>query len=289
MDAGIANGARVVAPNLVRTRDGVDLFYRDWGSGKPVLFVAGWSLPSDSWNYQMLALREHGMRVIAFDRRGHGRSSDPGRGYDFDTLAADIAAVIEALDLSGVTLVGHSMGCNEIVRYLSRHGRARVERAALLGTMTPCVSRRADNPGGLDPALFEYFRREQLMKDFPKWVDDNMTPFVLEETPAGMKAWLRQMAFTASAHALYECNLALTTSDLRPDLPLIDVPVLVIAGERDASAPLALAARPTVELLPDARLKVYAGAPHGMFITHLQQVNADLLEFIGAGAAQSKR
>lgn len=136
MTAYAASGARIVAPNIIRTCDGVNLFYRDWGEGKPVLFVAGWSLPSDQWNYQMLALLEQGARVIAFDRRGHGRSSDPGRGYTLDTLADDLSAVLEALDLHEVTLVSHSMGCNEVVRYLSRHGSGRIQAAALLGTMT---------------------------------------------------------------------------------------------------------------------------------------------------------
>jgi pimeloyl-ACP methyl ester carboxylesterase len=288
MKTGIASEARIVAPNVVRTGDGVDLYYRDWGTGEPVLFVAGWSLPSDSWSYQMMALREQGYRVVAFDRRGHGRSTDPGRGYDFDTLAGDIAAVLEALDLSGVSLVGHSMGCNEVVRYLARHGSRRVKRVALLGTMTPYITRADDNPQGMDPAMFEFFRREQLMKDFPRWIDENMVPFVLTETLPGMKDWLRQMALGTSLHALYECNLALTTTDFRADLPRVDVPVLIIAGDLDASAPLDLTARPTASLLPHARLLVYPGAPHGMFLTHIERANADLLEFIGNNSAQSR-
>jgi non-heme chloroperoxidase len=278
--------AHLAAPNIVRTADGVDLFCRDWGEGRPVLFVGGWSLGSESWAYQMLALREQGLRVIAFDRRGHGRSGDPGRGYDFDTLADDLAAVLEALDLREVTLVGHSMGCNEIVRYLSRHGSARVSRAALLGTMTPMIARAPDNPDGVDPALFEFFRNEQLMKDFPQWIEENIGPFLLPETPQGMRDWIRQIALGCSLHALFECNRALTRTDFRADLPRVDVPVLLIAGDQDVSAPLALTARPSAELLPHARLKVYPGAPHGMQFTHRDQVNADLLEFIGGSAAQ---
>ncbi|GAB3442769.1 alpha/beta hydrolase [Massilia solisilvae] len=268
-------------PNTIRAADGTELFYRTWGEGRPVLFVASWSMPSESWQYQMMHLLDRGLRVIAFDRRGHGRSGDPGRGYDFDTLADDIAAVVEALSLRGVTLVGHSMGCNEIVRYLARHGTARVARAALLGTVTPYLPQAPDNPDGIDQAVFDTFRNDELARDFPQWVDDNMVPFVFEETPQGMKGWIRQLAFTASLHALRECHAALTHTDFRADLPRIDIPVLLIAGDADATCPLELTAKRSAALLPNATLKVYEGAPHGMFITHMDRVNADLLEFIG--------
>ncbi len=148
----------------IRTPDGVGLFHRDWGGGRPVVFVASWSLPSDSWAYQMLALSEAGCRCIAYDRRGHGRSDDPGRGFDLDTLADDLAAVLESLDVQDATLVGFSMGTAEIVRYLSRHGASRVARIVLIGTTTPMLSRAVDNPLGVDPALFEAFRRDSLMR-----------------------------------------------------------------------------------------------------------------------------
>lgn len=268
--------------NVVQGAGGVDLFCRDWGQGRPVVFVASWSLPSESWSYQMLAMNEAGYRTVAFDRRGHGRSGDPGGGYDFDTLADDLAAVLDQRDLHDAVLVGHSMGCNEIVRYLSRHGRARVAGAVLLATMTPFVLDTADNPDGIDAAFFENFRREQLMRDFPQWIDANMVPFVYSDTPAGIKGWVKQMALGASLQALVECHRALVKTDFRAELAGVDVPVLVIAGDQDASAPLALTARATVGLLPDARLKVYEGAPHGMFITHQAEVNRDLLEFADA-------
>ena len=279
MDTLAHPDARIGAPGFIRSADGVDLFYRDWGTGPAVVFVASWSLPSESWSYQMLALNEAGYRTVAFDRRGHGRSGDPGGGYDFDTLADDLAAVLEQRDLHDAVLVGHSMGCNEIVRYLSRHGSARVAGAVLLATMTPFVLKTADNPDGIDATFFEHFRREQLMRDFPGWIDENMVPFVDAQTPAGIKDWVKQMALGASLQALVECNRALVQTDFRAELADIDVPVLVIAGDRDASAPLDLTARATVRLLPDARLKVYEGAPHGMFITHMERVNRDLLEF----------
>lgn len=284
MDSVHTQGPMDARPGFIRTHDGVDLFYRDWGDsqGEPVVFVASWSLPSDSWSYQMLALQEAGYRVIAFDRRGHGRSSDPGRGYDFDTLADDIAAVLDALDLRGVTLVGHSMGCNEIVRYLSRHGTHRVARAALLGTMTSFVLRTPDNPDGIDAEWFDRVRREQLMVDFPRWIAENMDPFVLPSTSPGMREWIGNMALGASLQALCACQHALSRTDFRSELPRLDLPVLLIAGTLDASAPLGLTAEASARLLPNATLRVYDGAPHGMFITHAARVNRDLLEFAGA-------
>jgi len=281
MNAATRHGVLAATPNVVRTTDGVDLFYRDWGSGQPVVFLASWSMPSESWSYQMLALADAGYRAIAFDRRGHGRSSDPGRGYDFDTLADDVAAVLDALDLRDAILVGHSMGCNEIVRYLSRHGGARVRGAVMLGTMTPFVLKTPDNPDGIDASVFDAVRREQLMADFPRWIDDNMGPFVVPETAQSMRDWVRFMAHGASLQALCACQRALSETDFRAELPGIAAPVLVIAGALDASAPLALTAHPTARLLPHATLKVYEDAPHGMFITHRERVERDLLEFIG--------
>ena len=271
--------ARAGGPGFVRTADGVDLFYRDWGQGEPVVFVAGWSLPSDSWHYQMLALSEGGFRCVAFDRRGHGRSSDPGRGYDFDILADDLAAVLEVLDLGGVTLVGHSMASGEIVRYLTRHGDERVSRVALIGTITPLLFKTADSPDGVDPSYFEAFRRDELMRDFPKWIEDNLPPFVTPETTSGMRDWLRDMALQTSGKALLDCNHAITTADFRDELAKVAVPTLVIHGDRDATSPIDLTARRTAELVPGAKLKVYEGAPHGLFLTHMDRLNADLSDF----------
>ncbi|NHZ79130.1 alpha/beta fold hydrolase [Massilia sp. CCM 8695] len=270
------------APGFIRTTDAVDLFYRDWGVGAPVLFVGGWSLPSDAWNYQMMALSRQGLRCIAFDRRGHGRSSDPGKGYDFDTLAGDLAAVIDTLDLRGVTLVAHSMGCNEVVRYLSRFGSARVARIVLMGPMTPMIMRADDNPGGLDGALFEGFREQQLNRDFPRWIDENAVPFLTPDASQGMIGWLRQMALACSHKALHDCHVAVQHADMRAELARVEVPALIIAGALDVSAPLALTAQPTAALINGARLAVYDDAAHGMFVTHAERVNADLMGFIGA-------
>lgn len=267
-------------PSFIRTTDGVNLFYRDWGEGPPVVFVASWSMPSDSWSYAMLALSEQGLRCVAFDRRGHGRSSDPGLGYDFDTLADDIAAVLDALDLRGITLVGHSMAGAEIVRYLTRHGSSRIARIVLVSTTTPLLMRTADNPNGIDAAVFESMRADQLMRDFPKWIEDNLGPFGTPQTSPQMLEWVRSMALQASLQALVHLNRALTREDFRAELTGISVPALVIHGDQDVSCPIDLTGRATAELVPGAQLKVYEGAPHGLFVTHIDRLNADLLAFV---------
>jgi pimeloyl-ACP methyl ester carboxylesterase len=283
MGTHAATHPQVAGPNTIATADGVRLFYRDWpgshAQARAVLFVGGWSMPSASWGYQMMALQRRGLRCIAFDRRGHGRSGDPGGGYDFDTLAGDIAAVIDALDLRDVVLVGHSMGCNEIVRYLNRFGSARVERVALLGPMTPGVTLSPSNPGGIDPTLLAQFRSRQLLRDYPLWIEENIGPFV-PGANATTRAWLAAMALDNSLQALHDCHAAVQGADMVDELRAIDVPVLIIAGDCDVSAPLELTARRSAALIPDVRLRVIEGAAHGMFVTHVERVNADLLEFI---------
>lgn len=236
----------------------------------------------------MLPLCDWGLRCVAYDRRGHGRSDDPGTGYEFDTLADDLGAVLEALDLRGATLVGFSMGAAEIVRYLTRHGSGRVARAVLIGTTTPKLAHAPDNPGGLDPALLEAFRAGALTRDFPRWVDENMVPFVTPETSPGLMNWVRDMALRTSAKALLDCNRAITEADFRAELPGITVPTLVVHGDRDATSPLDLTGRPTASLVPGARLSVYEGAPHGLVLTHADRLNADLLAFARRGPASAR-
>ncbi len=266
----------------IRSRDGAVLFHRDWGQGRPVVFVASWSLPSDSWGYQMLALSQAGLRCVAHDRRGHGRSQDPGRGYDYDSLADDLAAVMHTLDLRDAVLVGFSMGCGEVVRYLTRHGDARVAGAVLIGTTTPCLMQRPDNPSGIPAAAFEEFRRDWLMRDFPGWVDANMEPFVRPETPQGLRGWVRDMALRSSLQALHDCHRTLTEADMRAELRAIRIPTLLVHGALDATSPLALTAEPSLALLPRGRLSLYEDAPHGLFITHRERLNAELLAFANA-------
>lgn len=283
-----AAAARAAAPAAgprtrtakVRTRDGVELFHREWGSGRPVLFVHSWALSSVIWRYQIAALGDQGLRCIAFDRRGHGRSESPGWGYDMDTLADDLHAVIETLDLRDVVLVGHSMGCGEIVRYLGRHGAGRIAKVALLAPTTPFVTQTPDNPYGAPKAYFEA-RWAEWQADFPKWIEDNKLAAFTPQTSAPMMDWLARELAQADLPTIIACNRAFTGTDLRPDLGKIDRPVLILQGDKDMSAPLEITGRRTVAGIKDAKLKVYPGAPHMLFVTHMKEVNADLLRFIG--------
>ncbi|MEA3180168.1 MAG: non-heme chloroperoxidase [Gammaproteobacteria bacterium] len=266
--------------SIILTRDGTELFYRDWGTDAPVIFLAGWALSSDFWAYQMGPLSDAGFRCIAYDRRGHGRSSDPGRGFDYDSLADDLADVLNALDLTGVTLVAHSMGLGEAIRYLFRHGSQRVTRLALVGPILPLPTKTPDNPEGTDPAVWEGFRRNVLQRDFPKWLDDNAGPFFVADTSAGMVSWVKHMMLECSMKAVVECNRTITTTDFRGQLPQLRMPTIVIHGDRDVSAPLDLTGRRVASLIPGARLEIYPGAPHGLPLTHSAQLNRDLLEFM---------
>jgi non-heme chloroperoxidase len=274
-----ANASVRVAGPFIETRDGTQLFYRDWGNGAPLVFMSGWALTSDCWGYQMAPLSGSGLRCIAYDRRGHGRSSDPGRGYDSDTLADDLAAVLDALDLKNVTLVTHSMAGGEAVRYLSRHGSKRVARLALISATLPFLMKTADNPEGIDPSVFENARRNVLLRDFPKALRDNMRPFGVAETSEAMLEWIAGLMLQCSMQALVECNRALTSTDFRPDLAKIAVPTLIVHGDKDVSAPLPITGRKTAALLPHATVKIYEGAPHGVFLTHAERLNKDLIEF----------
>jgi non-heme chloroperoxidase len=276
--ARASNTSARIAGSFIETRDGTQLFYRDWGTGTPLVFMSGWALTSDCWGYQMAPLSES-TRCIAYDRRGHGRSSDPGRGFDADTLADDLAAVLDALDLKNVTLVAHSMAGGEAVRYLSRYGPQRVERIALISATLPFMTKTADNPDGIDPAVFENGRRNVLLRDFPKALRDNMRPFGVAETSDAMLDWISGLMLRCSMKALVECNRALTSTDFRPDLAKVDVPTLIVHGDKDVSAPLAITGRKTAALLPQATVKIYEGAPHGLFLTHAERLNKDLLEF----------
>ncbi|WP_437814955.1 alpha/beta fold hydrolase [Sorangium sp. So ce1078] len=275
---GARRGPRPAAGPFIEAQDGALLFYRDWGAGKPVLFLSGWALSSEMWGYQMIDLVDHGLRCVAYDRRGHGRSSDPGRGYDVDTLADDLAAVLEQLDLRDVTLVGHSMSGGEIARYLSRHGDGRIARAVFLAPTTPMLLRAADNPDGLDRRLVEQVRAA-MRADYPKWLADNAPPFFTADTSDAMREWVQHLMFQCSMKALIDCNRASVEADFRDDLRRIAVPTLVIHGDRDASAPLALTGEKTAALIPGSRLLVIEGAPHGLFVTHRERVSRALLAF----------
>jgi len=257
------------------------LYWTQWGEGRPILFLNGANLTTQMWDYQMVAFADQGYRCIAFDRRGHGRSDRPLGGYDYDTFADDVASVITALDLRDLTVVAHSMGGGEIVRYLTRHGSARVARIVLLGSTTPYLLKTADNPNGVPASAFEAVRAS-WRKDFPKWVADNTAPFFNPETSPALMQQLAALMMQCSVPTAIECQKALTATDFRPDLARITVPVLVIHGDRDVSAPLALTGKPTAELIPGGRLKIYPGAPHGLMYTHMELLTDDIQQFIGA-------
>jgi non-heme chloroperoxidase len=274
--ASAADAGRV--RNIVAP-DGTSLFHKDWGSGRPVVFVSSWGLNADMWAYQMVALSGSEVRCVAFDRRGHGRSSDPGRGYDYDTLADDLATVIEQLELNEITLIGHSMGAGEIVRYLSRHGPSRVTRVVLLAPTTPFLLKTTDNPDGVDKTIFDQMRAT-WRRDFPKWLFDNARPFFVPDTSTEMIRWVGGMLLQSSLKALIDLNVQVTETDFRDELRHVSVPTFIIHGDHDLSAPLGLTGQKTAQLIPGSRLTVYEGAPHGLMFTHIERLNADLLTFV---------
>jgi pimeloyl-ACP methyl ester carboxylesterase len=266
----------------IAAADGTRLAFTDWGEGKPVVFIHAWALPSPMWDYQLGPLAQQGLRCIAYDRRGHGHSSVPKQGYDCDTLADDLAMLLNELDLSEVTLVGYSFGAGEIVRYLTRHGTRRIAKAALIApAATPFVMKTADNPNGIPSEALEMVRAA-IQQDFPKWLQDGKKPFFVADTSPGLQDWILQLMLTTPLRVAIECNRIMTSTDFRAELPRISVPTLIVHGDNDASAPIDLTGRPTAALIPKAQLKVYEGAPHGLFLTHKDRLNADLLDFIKA-------
>lgn len=274
--------------SFVTTADGTRIFHKDWGSkdAQPVVFSHGWPLSADAWDGQMLFLLQQGYRVIAHDRRGHGRSDQPDTGNDMDTYADDLAAVIEALDLHNVVLVGHSTGGGEIAHYVGRHGTARVAKMVLVGAVPPRMAVSDIYPGGLPLSVFDGIR---------KGVADNRSQFYLDlSTPffgfnrdgAQVSDGLRQsfwrQGMQGSIVGQYLCVHEFSEVDYAPDLKAIDVPTLFIHGNDDQIVPIGNAAELAVKMVPGAELKVYEGAPHGLTATHQDRFNADLLAFIKA-------
>lgn len=269
---------------FVQTDDGVSLFVRDWGDGEPVVFCAAWALSSIAWQYQMISVVDSGRRAVAYDRRGHGRSDDPGRGYDYDTLADDLARVLENLDLRGVTLVAHSMGSGEAVRYLTRHDDARVERLVLLAPTTPFVLKTSDNPDGVDGTFFAE-RRDEWRRDFGRWILDNEARYFGDGLPGCdvsplLRDWTKADMLSTTVQAAIEFQRSAVETDFREELLRISVPTLIVQGDADVSAPLFLTGARTAELMPSCGLLVYKSAPHGLYLTHREKLNANLLAFI---------
>jgi non-heme chloroperoxidase len=268
----------------VQTDDGVSLFYRDWGEGEPVVFCAAWALSSIAWQYQMISVADSGRRAVAYDRRGHGRSDDPGGGYDYDSLADDLASVLEHLDLRDVTLVAHSMGSGEAVRYLTRHGGGRVERLVLLAPTTPFVLNTPDNEEGVDGALFAA-NRDEWRRDFGRWILENEGPYFGDGLPGCevsslLRDWTLADMLDTTLQAAIAFQRSAVETDFRAELSRLSLPTLIVQGDADASAPLPLTGARTAELVPNCRLLVYENAPHGLYLTHRKKINADLLAFI---------
>lgn len=266
-------------PSYIRTADGLDLFYRDWGAGRPLLFLSGWTLNSSMWGYQMEPLAKEGFRCIAYDRRAHGRSSDPARGYDFDTLADDMAAVIGALDLRNVLVVAHSFSSGEIVRYLTRHGGDRIAGTIMLAPAAiPFLMQTEDNPIGLSIEMMTAVRSD-LAEDFSGWAERNSAPYFAEWGSRGMIDTTLAMMNQTSHQAMLALAEIQGTTDFRGELARIDMPVLFIHGDRDASAPVELTSKPACDLVRGAELVVYEGAPHGLYFTHKARLNRDIVRF----------
>ncbi|GBD55981.1 alpha/beta fold hydrolase [Gluconobacter wancherniae] len=267
------------------TSDGVDIYYKDWGIGKPVLFSHGWPLSADMWDAQMLFFAQNGYRVIAFDRRGFGRSDQPWDGYNYDRFADDIAELIEKLDLHEVTLVGFSMGGGDVSRYIARHGNDRVAKLALLGAVTPIFRKTEDHPIGPDDAVFEGIRnalvqdRPQFFKDFwPAFYGINHGAKVSD----GVLNQTLQIALQASLKATIDCVTAFSETDFRPDMGKINVPTLIIHGDDDQVVPFEATGALAAKMISNATLKIYPGAPHGFIVTHQEELFQDLHAFLKA-------
>ena len=273
--------------SYVTTPDGVQLYYKDWGpkDGPVVTFSHGWPLNSDSWESQMAFLAERGYRVVAHDRRGHGRSSQPWDGNDMDHYADDLAAVIEALDLRQATLVGFSTGGGEVARYIGRHGSGRVGKAVLVSAVPPLMLRTDDNPGGLPPEVFNGLREGSLTNRSRLYLDIASGPFFGFNRPGAVpdesliqSFWMQGMQ--AGHKNTYDSIAAFSATDFRADLAKFDMPTLVIHGDDDQIVPIDLSGRASAALVRGATLIVYSDAPHGLADTHKDRLNQDLLGFL---------
>lgn len=269
---------------FIKAADGTQIFYRDHGQGAPVVLIHGWPLNGDMWEYQVPALVEAGHRVITYDRRGFGQSDQTWTGYDYDTFADDLKALLDGLDLNGVSLVGFSMGGGEIARYVSRHGTARLAKAVLVSAVTPYMLKTEQHENGAPRSTFDEMV-EGLRDDRPHFLAGFGETFFgvgMLTSPVSdeMLDWAQVHALKASPKATIDCVRAFSETDFRADLPKLTVPTLVIHGDDDQTVPIDISGRETVKLVPGAQLKEYEGAPHGLFITHKEMLNADLVAFL---------
>jgi non-heme chloroperoxidase len=269
-------------------KDGTKIFYKDWGTGKPVVFSHGWPLNGDAWDSQMLALSRQGCRVIAHDRRGHGRSEQASGGNDMDTYADDLATLLDALDLRGASLVGHSTGGGEVARYIGRHGLRRVAKAVLISAVPPHMLKSSTNPDGAPMEVFDGLR-SGIAADRSSFFKGLATPFFGFNRPNTTSSqaaidsfWMQGML--GGIKGQYDSIKAFSETDFTADLRKMTIPTLVMQGDDDQIVPIGIASLRSVKILPKATLKIYPGAPHGLYVTHAEKVNADLLEFVNLGA-----
>jgi non-heme chloroperoxidase len=275
----------------ITIKDGTQIYFKDWGTGQPIVFSHGWPLTADDWDGQMLFFGQRGYRVIAHDRRGHGRSSQTWDGNEMDTYSDDLAALIEALDLNNAIMVGHSTGGGEVARYLGRHGGKRVAKAVLIGAVPPLMLKTEKNPGGLPISVFDGLRAE-LLANRAQFYKDITLPFYGynrqgAKVSEGIREhwWLQGMSGGIKPH--YDCIKAFSETDFTEDLKKIDIPVLVMHGDDDQIVPIGAAGIESAKILKKATLKVYKGFPHGMPTTNADQINADLLAFFRSTAASA--
>ena len=271
--------------NTMTTQDGTQIYYKDWGTGQPVVFSHGWPLSSDSWESQMIFLASHGYRCIAHDRRGHGRSSQPWDGNEMDTYADDLAMLMDTLDLKNAVLIGFSTGGGEVARYIGRHGTKRVAKAALVSSVPPLMLQTPANPGGLPIKVFDDIRAGSIANRSQLYQDIASGPFFGFNRPGAKVSkgmidsfWLQGMM--AGHKNTYDCIKAFSETDFTEDLKKFDVPTLVIHGDDDQIVPIDAAGRAAAKIIKNAKLIVYPGAPHGLTDTHKEKLNADLLAFL---------
>jgi non-heme chloroperoxidase len=278
-------GEYLMSSGFVTTSDGTEIFYKDWGKGQPIVFHHGWPLSGDDWDAQMLYFLDKGFRVVAHDRRGHGRSSQTDTGNEMDTYAADVLAVVEKLGLKDAIHVGHSTGGGEVARYVAKYGKGRVAKAALLGAVPPIMLKTEKNPGGLPLEVFDGFRAGVAANRAQFYLDIASGPFYgfnrdgAKVSQGVIQNWWRQ-GMMGGTKAHYDCVKAFSETDFTDDLKAIDVPVLLMHGEDDQVVPIDDAARIGIKLLKHGTLKTYPGFPHGMATTHADVINPDLLAFI---------
>ena len=272
------------APPTITTADGTVIYFKDWGSGQPVVFSHGWPLSADAWDEQLNFVAANGFRGVAYDRRGHGRSSQPWGGNDMDTYAEDLAQLIEQLDLHDVVLVGHSAGGGDITRYIGRHGTSRVAKAVLVDAIPPLMLKTDANPDGVPIEVFDEIRAS-VLSDRSQFYEDLSLPFYGGNREGstlsqGVRDAFWLMSMQAGLKGAYDNIKAFSETDFSEDLQRFDIPTLIIHGEDDQNVPIANSALKSSKIVPNAELKIYPGAPHGLTVTHKDQFNADLLAFL---------